>query len=663
MSSDSSSSSSEPKAKRPKLKATPTKVPTAREQILKIVADAYSRGEKVVKIIKLDATTKLAKKTIMNAVGKLKKEHILNVPEAGSVGLTKRGVKHMDCKISSPRAKGGEESIAEQKDKIIADLRRELAKLRKKLERRENNEDESSDDDSENSDSEDENNDDDSELSDSEADNQNKEQKYPIGTTIYKMFEDPDTGGMKEYAGKVVEYDASSLLYSIEYEDGDVEDMNEEEVRDHLEQKGNEDDDVEDTIENEDGDVEGINKDEVRDNLEQKGSETTNAPNKGSAFRLTGLPTICLGHCMSYLGNDDLISAALVCKQFRECCQKKIVPTIEIKPKQDFKIGHRKFEEVMTQLRSRQLKIGEEKALRYRRMLIKDGGQFSFERSQTISCQLSLQGVLELEYVLTPGISYDRVLPFDLFVYLPPALPNLREVSLSTSNLTMQNNLVFDSLCTRCPALEKITFHNSSGVKFNGFGLLQAKNLKEIHMDNHTFSIVGCPSLRIFDFCIKKLERVSIRNAKYFDVRTQRTLPVPQEKLIQFVLHCPNLRWFRSDLSPENINLLRSEPRKRPWVDGPSFLQQVLKDQVQRREGESDRELDARRTATEALKASARMVSDDEMIQQKVRRREGETDEELKTRRTALEALKVFAARTTNYREGEEKSMDIEFLN
>jgi len=57
------------------------------------------------------------------------------------------------------------------------------------------------------------------------------------------------------------------------------------------------------------------------------------------------------------------------------------------------------------------------------------------------------------------------------------------------------------------------------------------------------------------------------------------------------------------------------------------------------------------------------MVSDDEMIQQKVRRREGETDEELKTRRTALEALKVFAARTTNYREGEEKSMDIEFLN
>ena len=103
MSSDSSSSSSEPKAKRPKLKATPTKVPTAREQILKIVADAYSRGEKVVKIIKLDATTKLAKKTIMNAVGKLKKEHILNVPEAGSVGLTKRGVKHMDCKSSSPR--------------------------------------------------------------------------------------------------------------------------------------------------------------------------------------------------------------------------------------------------------------------------------------------------------------------------------------------------------------------------------------------------------------------------------------------------------------------------------------------------------------------------------------------------------------------------------
>jgi len=81
--------------------------PSAREQILKIVADSYCRGKNLVKIDKLVTTTKLAKKTIMNAVGKLKKEKILNVPEAGSVGLTEEGVEYMgeDCKILSPEEK------------------------------------------------------------------------------------------------------------------------------------------------------------------------------------------------------------------------------------------------------------------------------------------------------------------------------------------------------------------------------------------------------------------------------------------------------------------------------------------------------------------------------------------------------------------------------
>ena len=64
-----------------------------------------------------------------------------------------------------------------------------------------------------------------------------------------------------------------------------------------------------------------------------------------------------------------------------------------------------------------------------------------------------------------------------------------------------------------------------------------------------------------------KLERVSIRNAKVNlnGFPTMQAVPVPQNALIKFIRNAPStLKSFRSDLSPENMTMLRSE---RPEIE------------------------------------------------------------------------------------------------
>jgi hypothetical protein len=77
----------------------------------------------------------------------------------------------------------------------------------------------------------------------------------------------------------------------------------------------------------------------------------------------------------------------------------------------------------------------------------------------------------------------------------------------------------------------------------------------------------GDGDARIFHRCRLPLERVSARSLRYRrDVtRCQRSKSkaVTQRDLIEFVRSTPSLRWFRSDLTPENVAALR---RERPEV-------------------------------------------------------------------------------------------------
>jgi hypothetical protein len=58
------------------------------------------------------------------------------------------------------------------------------------------------------------------------------------------------------------------------------------------------------------------------------------------------------------------------------------------------------------------------------------------------------------------------------------------------------------------------------------------------------------------------LERVTLKRARYDTLYGWRILP--QEALLKFVRHTPKLRWFCSDLTPENIAILKEE---RPEVE------------------------------------------------------------------------------------------------
>ena len=136
------------------------------------------------------------------------------------------------------------------------------------------------------------------------------------------------------------------------------------------------------------------------------------------------------------------------------------------------------------------------------------------------------------------------------------------------------------------PNLEKITWHNidrkQSAIEIYGSDMKQATNLKHIYMDGSVFDVWYDERYQMSDLendehsdiflfhglSSKLLERVSIRNAKWDFVqwREGTNVPViPQNALIKFVRNAPtSLRWFRSDLTEDNMNMLRSE---RPGIE------------------------------------------------------------------------------------------------
>ncbi|OEU23449.1 hypothetical protein FRACYDRAFT_267543 [Fragilariopsis cylindrus CCMP1102] len=66
----------------------------------------------------------------------------------------------------------------------------------------------------------------------------------------------------------------------------------------------------------------------------------------------------------------------------------------------------------------------------------------------------------------------------------------------------------------------------------------------------------------MFHRCCKALERVSIRNMHFNDYRYK---DFKQNLLIKFVRNAPpSLHWFRSDLTPDNMTMLRME---RPGIE------------------------------------------------------------------------------------------------
>ena len=182
---------------------------------------------------------------------------------------------------------------------------------------------------------------------------------------------------------------------------------------------------------------------------------------------------------------------------------------------------------------------------------------------------------------LDMSLSMPNLWVTDSFPYaLIHILPNLREIDISYN--IPDNHSIMD-VFFECSKFEKVTWNNikiKSYIAMDGTIMESSDNLKEVIMDDSEFSCrlpesVTMSDLEnhrdtfIFHCCSTALERVSIRNAKWvtknhYHRRSDRIV-VPQNALIKFVRNAPtSLRWFRSDLTIENMNMLRLE---RPTIE------------------------------------------------------------------------------------------------
>ena len=200
------------------------------------------------------------------------------------------------------------------------------------------------------------------------------------------------------------------------------------------------------------------------------------------------------------------------------------------------------------------------------------GGKVTMKQVNKIARRIKVRDVNALD-LSRPVKQIDE---FSYLLVYPKALmsimPNLREIDLSNTHYRMS---VLQDLAKKCPDLEKLTWNNRRyGLDVMGIDLVGCKKLKELYMDNtgffnqdrpdfmqntEWFYTLGTPLL----FYCKELVRVSLKNAHDHAVseknRATAELPLPQSALKRFVQGTPTLRWFRSDLTPENVALLQTE--------------------------------------------------------------------------------------------------------
>jgi hypothetical protein len=150
-------------------------------------------------------------------------------------------------------------------------------------------------------------------------------------------------------------------------------------------------------------------------------------------------------------------------------------------------------------------------------------------------------------------------------------MPFLSEIDLSNASVTES---ALRRVAHACPVLQTLTWNNSrTSTHISGECLSKCSRLKGLYMDNSIFycnfvefTVMQIEELGV-DYCIlydckRELQRVSLKNARYRCSFFQSVVPpqaLPQMALVKFVLQTPSLRWFRSDLSPENVAVLQAE--------------------------------------------------------------------------------------------------------
>ena len=294
---------------------------------------------------------------------------------------------------------------------------------------------------------------------------------------------------------------------------------------------------------------------------------------------LMSLPVHIRVDILNYLGETqhELLTMTLISKQvYKDCKQPgiewKIMSSVEIKPRP--LQGGSTFA-LMQQLRNHYHIMGNDNTRRFDHMKVIDAYKFDLTELIDIPNYFKIGSILSLDMSMSFSMAYDDDLyksPMLIVLALSKILPKLREINLS--NISTDTD-VLSNVSHHCPDLEKVTWNNirdDQFVKLNGWSMRTAKKLKVIMMDDSQFDrtdyhaedeweeeemlLLDLDNHRnkfLFYHCSTALERVSIRNANWEDIGIQ------QNALIKFVRNVPTLRWFRSNLTEENMNMLRLE--------------------------------------------------------------------------------------------------------
>ena len=300
-------------------------------------------------------------------------------------------------------------------------------------------------------------------------------------------------------------------------------------------------------------------------------------------------PLSILINIMSYADPETIRLLCCVSKQFYDLItnnpgleHNRVIPLLQISPAEDQEDDKGRQGRLLKQLDRNQNRLHHIRAMK-----VINPNQFRYSHCDELSrlvntLQQRFTGVVALDL---SSLRFTKTVFTNCFFLatLRAMLPNLREIDLSSSNIQSHQLEEFAEECSR---LEKITYNHSSDpwgscsisrTCMDGKHMSPAKNLREIYMDDSDFYAGGAGWSRkkmsdlendeysdifLFHKCSKGLERVSIKNAKNKTYVGDDGI-FSQNVLIKFVRNTPTLKWLRSDLTQDNIDMLRSEQQQR----------------------------------------------------------------------------------------------------
>jgi hypothetical protein len=288
------------------------------------------------------------------------------------------------------------------------------------------------------------------------------------------------------------------------------------------------------------------------------------------------IPAECNVHILQFLDVDDLASVAQVSRRFNEDSLHPSLPqnrTATLTCVRRFDKSAGTFSaSTLPLLQKLRAKALSDQYWRFNK--VKIIGHNVLDNVSNYELVHMVPGRLKLQQVRILDLSFpSNALKKDtkFRVCIPAALtffmPRLQEIDLSNARVAKSALRNFAYVCL---ALEKITWnHHQANTTISGEDLDACRGLKELYMDDSVFSI-GMNEMHlvvqrddcIFFRCNTFLERVSLKNAKcrfIIQPHSFSTVEFPQIGLVNFVRKTPSLRWFRSDLSPENVAILKAE--------------------------------------------------------------------------------------------------------